>query len=99
MAQVIPLQRARHEPDRCRAQTATGRPCRNRAGASGFCHVHEPPAAPDRIGPFDDEGVHEALHFLTRRLTGDYEVDVFGFDPELTERVLLPIIRTLYRHY
>jgi 1-acyl-sn-glycerol-3-phosphate acyltransferase len=99
MAQVIPFERARREPDRCRALTVDGRPCRNRAGASGFCRVHEPPVAPDHIGPFAADGVREILHFLTRRLTGDYDVDVFGFDPELTERVLFPVVRTLYRRY
>ncbi len=36
------------------------------------------------------------LAFLRRRLTGDYEVDDFGFDPDLTEHVLLPPLRPLY---
>ena len=30
-----------------------------------------------------------ALAFLRRRVTGDYEVDDFGYDPELTDTVLL----------
>jgi 1-acyl-sn-glycerol-3-phosphate acyltransferase len=99
MAQVIPIERGRREPDRCRALTAIGRPCRNKAGASGFCRVHQPPTAPERIGPFDAEGVREILRFLGRRLTGDYWVDDFGFDPELTEKVFLPLARTMYRDY
>jgi 1-acyl-sn-glycerol-3-phosphate acyltransferase len=99
MAQVIPIERARREPDRCRALTASGRPCRNKAGASGFCRVHQPPAAPERIGPFDAESVRGILRFLGRRLTGDYWVDDFGFDPELTEKVFLPLVRTMYRDY
>jgi 1-acyl-sn-glycerol-3-phosphate acyltransferase len=37
-----------------------------------------------------------ALAFLRRRLTGDYEVDDFGFDPDLTDHVLLPPLRPLY---
>lgn len=37
--------------------------------------------------------------FLQRRLAGDYEVDDFGFDAELTERVFLPAFRTLYRDW
>ena len=36
------------------------------------------------------------LAFLRRRITGDYEVDDFGFDPDLTENVLLPPLRPLY---
>lgn len=37
----------------------------------------------------------ELLAFLRRRITGDYEVDDFGFDPELTDRLLLAIVRPL----
>jgi 1-acyl-sn-glycerol-3-phosphate acyltransferase len=37
----------------------------------------------------------EALHLLRRRLNGDYEVDDFGFDAELTERFLLAALRPL----
>src|SRR5829696_1528191 len=36
------------------------------------------------------------LEFLARRLSGDYRVDEFGFDPELTDEVLLPLLRPLY---
>jgi 1-acyl-sn-glycerol-3-phosphate acyltransferase len=36
------------------------------------------------------------LAFLRRRLTGEYEIDDFGFDPDLTEHVLLPPLRPLY---
>ena len=39
------------------------------------------------------------LAFLRRRLTGDYEVDDFGFDPDLTEHVLLPPLRPLYEKW
>ncbi len=35
------------------------------------------------------------LHVARRRLTGDYEVDEFGFDPEVTERFLLAALRPL----
>ena len=36
------------------------------------------------------------LAFLRRRITGDYDVDDFGFDPDLTEHLLLPPLRPLY---
>jgi 1-acyl-sn-glycerol-3-phosphate acyltransferase len=39
----------------------------------------------------------DALAFLRRRLTGDYAVDEFGFDAELTDNVVLPLLRPLYR--
>ena len=38
-----------------------------------------------------------ALDFWRRRLTGEYEVDDFGFDPDLTANVLVPLLRPVYR--
>ena len=46
-----------------------------------------------------DERVGELLAFLRRRVTGDYEVDDFGFDPELTDSVLMAPMRPLYRQW
>ncbi len=40
-----------------------------------------------------------ALGFLRDRLTGDYTVDEFGFDAELTETLLLPPLRALYEKW
>ncbi|MEU3610694.1 lysophospholipid acyltransferase family protein [Streptomyces sp. NPDC006872] len=39
------------------------------------------------------------LSFLRRRLTGDYEVDDFGYDEELTDQVLMSLLRPLYEKY
>ncbi|QKW08343.1 acyltransferase family protein [Streptomyces sp. NA04227] len=39
------------------------------------------------------------LKFLRRRLTGDYEVDDFGYDAELTEQVLMSVLRPAYEKY
>jgi 1-acyl-sn-glycerol-3-phosphate acyltransferase len=97
VAEVIPITRQPAEaPDRCRAQTASGRRCRNRAtGPHGYCGVHrkrrtEPPAD-DRLG--------ELLTFVRRRLAGEYRVDEFGFDPELTEEVLAPLARLFHERW
>ena len=46
-----------------------------------------------------EEQVARALAFLRRRLTGDYEVDEFGFDAELTDAVLMALLRPLYRRW
>ena len=35
------------------------------------------------------------LAVLRRRLTGDYEVDEFGFDPEVTEKLTLALLRPI----
>jgi 1-acyl-sn-glycerol-3-phosphate acyltransferase len=40
--------------------------------------------------------VADWLDFLRRRVTGDYVVDDFGFDAELTDRVLLGAMRPVY---
>ncbi|WP_448615447.1 lysophospholipid acyltransferase family protein [Modestobacter sp. URMC 112] len=40
-----------------------------------------------------DEQLGDALQFLRRRFTGDYDTDEFGFDPDLTDHVLLPMMR------
>jgi len=51
--------------------------------------------------PAADPGAWESklaggLGFLRRRITGDYDIDDFGFDKDLTEHVLLPPLRPLY---
>lgn len=43
--------------------------------------------------------ITRALTFLRNRLTGEYQVDEFGFDPELTDTVLLPPLRLLYEKW
>jgi len=55
-----------------------------------------PPPRPAASAPEWERRLAGGLAFLRRRLTGDYEVDEFGFDPDLTEHVLLPPLRPLY---
>ncbi|KNX36222.1 lysophospholipid acyltransferase family protein [Luteipulveratus halotolerans] len=43
--------------------------------------------------------VARALTFLRHRVTGDYDVDEFGFDPEFTEEVWLPLLRPIYQRW
>ena len=57
------------------------------------------PAADAPVLPEWERKVAGALAFVRRRLTGDVEVDEFGFDPELTDQVLLALLRPLYEHY
>jgi 1-acyl-sn-glycerol-3-phosphate acyltransferase len=51
---------------------------------------HEPPVR---------DGGEGFIDFLSRRLTGDYVVDDFGFDPDLTDHVLMPPLRPLYERW
>jgi 1-acyl-sn-glycerol-3-phosphate acyltransferase len=43
-----------------------------------------------------DRAAARTFAFLRRRLVGDYQVDEFGFDPELTDAVLMAPFRPLY---
>ncbi|GAB3508354.1 lysophospholipid acyltransferase family protein [Amycolatopsis cihanbeyliensis] len=65
--------------------------------------VHTSPATAEEKELLDAESLPEALvralEFVRNRLTGDYPVDEFGFDPELTDMLLLPPLRLLYRKW
>jgi 1-acyl-sn-glycerol-3-phosphate acyltransferase len=49
--------------------------------------------------PSWSDRVDQALSFLRRRALGEYEIDEFGFDPELNDSVLMAALRPLYRHW
>ncbi|WAX78685.1 lysophospholipid acyltransferase family protein [Streptomyces sp. KMM 9044] len=46
-----------------------------------------------------EQRVASGLAFLRRRLTGDYAVDDFGYDEELTDQVLMSLLRPVYEKY
>jgi 1-acyl-sn-glycerol-3-phosphate acyltransferase len=61
---------------------------------------HAPkPAVADQPGDVWDRRVAGMLAFARRRLSGQYEVDEFGFDRELTEGLFHPVLRLLYREW
>jgi 1-acyl-sn-glycerol-3-phosphate acyltransferase len=83
-----------------------------RTGATGAAEAPEPALPPaqaltaalggiaDRLlGGHWDRKVAHGLSFLRRRVTGDYEVDDFGYDEELTDQVLMSLLRPLYDSY
>lgn len=95
MAEVIPITRQAEAEDRCRAITAAGHRCRNRAtGPDGHCGVHR---RAERTPPEDRLG--KLLAYARRRLTGEYRIDEFGFDPELTEAILAPVARFFHERW
>jgi 1-acyl-sn-glycerol-3-phosphate acyltransferase len=114
-AEIIPIDaRSRKEPAtearmRCRATTSSGRPCRNYArDDQGYCGVHGGERGSRRRHPSGRQPseVREGkdfwsgvADFVRRRLAGDYPVDDFGYDEELSREVLLPIARPLYENY
>lgn len=99
---------------RCAATTSTGRPCRNFASdGSDYCHIHQgsnaeranrtllPPVreVEQAERTESDDPVQKAREFVRRRLAGDYELDDFGYDRELSREVLLPLVKPLYDNY
>jgi 1-acyl-sn-glycerol-3-phosphate acyltransferase len=53
----------------------------------------------DAAGDAWIDHVRSAAAFLRRRVTGDYRIDEFGFDEDLTTNVLMPLLRPLHSHY
>ncbi|HEX9892090.1 MAG TPA: lysophospholipid acyltransferase family protein [Actinomycetota bacterium] len=100
--QVIPISGhpSQFRDDRCVAQTAGGARCKNKAVEDNRCRVHLPKQQQAAPAPAANGAPQsELLDFLRRRLTGEYDVDEFGFDPELTEKVLMKIARPFYRDW
>ncbi|WTW95662.1 acyltransferase family protein [Streptomycetaceae bacterium NBC_01309] len=50
-------------------------------------------------GPGWEDKAADRLAFVRRRITGDYEVDEFGFDEELTDALVMSLLRPLYEKY
>lgn len=46
-----------------------------------------------------ERAIRGMLAFARRRLTGDYEIDDYGFDRDLTEQVIMPLARPLYQQW
>ena len=49
----------------------------------------------ETVGVDWDESLEEIVTFMRQRLRGDYAVDEFGFDPEFTATIYLPLLRRL----
>jgi len=99
-ARVIPLH-ADDSGDRTRWRLGGTGPTTRRPEASALLaedlpEVAEGPAAEELPAGWE-EALASTLTFLRRRIEGDYAVDEFGFDVDLTDNVLLPLLRPLYR--
>jgi 1-acyl-sn-glycerol-3-phosphate acyltransferase len=53
----------------------------------------------ESLGLDPDDAGAEVASFLRSRVEGDYAVDAFGFDVQLTEAVFLPLLRPLVRSW
>jgi 1-acyl-sn-glycerol-3-phosphate acyltransferase len=96
-ARVIPL----HGKTRSTGDRAAGAARRSALAESRT--PTEPPAdrpTPVREQPKDVvDRLADLAAFARRRLTGDYEIDEYGFDAELTDNVIIPPLRQLYQKW
>jgi 1-acyl-sn-glycerol-3-phosphate acyltransferase len=91
-ARVIPLDGGRGE----------GPAARRRKAAKSQAEPAEPvelPVEEPAESPNWERKLAGGLAFLRRRITGDYPVDEFGFDVDLTDHVALPLLRPMYEKY
>ncbi len=106
-AKVIPIRghQSRTDDEQRRAGTATGAagagsddptPSIGDAVLDGARMLAQDLAA-RTLGDGWQGKVASGLAFARRRLMGDYEVDDMGFDPDLTEHVLMAMLRPLYQ--
>ncbi|KXF85272.1 hypothetical protein D092_16565 [Rhodococcus ruber Chol-4] len=106
VAKVIPLHGGAGSARRAGARPGAGS---GHPSTYGSPIPPEPPAAPVQETAADgflDDLRHKLVgqitgtaEFLRRRITGDYEVDDFGFDPHFTDNVLLPALRPLFEKW
>jgi 1-acyl-sn-glycerol-3-phosphate acyltransferase len=64
-------------------------------GAVAADPVHALAYLAQALGIDWDESLEETVSFIRSRLEGDYPVDEFGFDPEFTTKIYLPVLRRL----
>jgi 1-acyl-sn-glycerol-3-phosphate acyltransferase len=69
-------------------------------GAPGArLHLPDPPTLDAAALDDVEQAVRSILAFARRRLTGEFDVDDYGFDRELTEQVIMPLCRPLYQRW
>jgi 1-acyl-sn-glycerol-3-phosphate acyltransferase len=90
-ARIIPIAGAGGNSRRRSAPKDPGNP---KAQAAPVAASGEP-----RPEPEWEHKLAGALAFLRRRITGDYEVDDFGFDPDLSDHLLAAPLRPLYNKW
>ncbi|AXV09429.1 Phospholipid/glycerol acyltransferase [Euzebya pacifica] len=90
------------EEGRCRVCEPTTRAAHPSSGGRQGRRTHLGPDVPilsDRDLADLEQVVRGVLAFSRRRLTGDYDVDDYGFDRDFTEQVVMPLARPLYQRW
>lgn len=57
--------------------------------------IGRPDDAPNELA----QRISAIADFVSKRLTGDYSVDEFGFDPQFNNALVLPLLRFFYRNW
>ncbi|MCX5398806.1 lysophospholipid acyltransferase family protein [Streptomyces sp. NBC_00102] len=96
-AQVPGQARAGTEPPQAAHGPQEGPGAREEAATPGTQEAGETRGSTARADW--DRRIAGGLAFLRRRVTGDYEVDEFGYDAELTDQVLMSLLRPLADKY
>ncbi len=111
-AKVIPIDGSDATPPRRKPSGKPGtKPAAKRTSSARTSRA-QPPEAPDLQATVDAETpppsslvgdvehlLASSMAFLRRRLSGDFEVDDFGFDPHFNDGVLMPAMRPLYEKW
>jgi 1-acyl-sn-glycerol-3-phosphate acyltransferase len=64
-------------------------------GGFGAGPLHTLASWAQTLGVDWEDPLDETVAFIRQRLGGDYAVDEFGFDPEFTTKIFLPLLRRL----
>ena len=80
----------------CRVHSTQSSARNHHPSSASFEHDE---ATPGLAAPESNDPVARMREFVRRRLAGEYEIDDFGYDRELSREVLLPLIRPLYESY
>jgi 1-acyl-sn-glycerol-3-phosphate acyltransferase len=96
-ARVIPLHgKTRSTGDRAAGTARRSALAESRTPADP--PAHRPAPVPEQPKDVVDR-LADLVAFARRRLTGDYEIDEYGFDAELTDHVIIPPLRQLYQKW
>jgi 1-acyl-sn-glycerol-3-phosphate acyltransferase len=64
-------------------------------GALAADPLHALASVAEALGVDWEDSLDETVAFIRSRVQGDYAVDEFGFDPEFTTKIYLPVLRRL----
>ncbi|MDV2474563.1 lysophospholipid acyltransferase family protein [Rhodococcus zopfii] len=102
VAKVIPLHGGANAQRRGGARPGSGHPAGRDLGGLDLDAFDLPAQHTAADGFLDDlrrtliDQVTGTAEFVRRRMTGDYDVDDFGFDPHFAENVVMPMLRPLF---